>query len=131
MLRGRKNSGIAIRAALAMGLLAWVAVSGNSPIRASEGKAPSSPRPQPPQESENPAFHHAAPTGEELDRLIKSGFAAEVRVDRVLVPAVVTDKKGHPIQGLTQKDFQLSENRVPQTIDYFQVDRNEIGRAHV
>ena len=83
---------------------------------------PSQTAPAPP--SQDP-FKHAPPSNEELDRLIKSGYASVVRVDRVIVPAVVTDKKGRPIQGLTQKDFQLTENNVPQKIDYFHVDAGE------
>jgi Ca-activated chloride channel family protein len=57
--------------------------------------------------------------------MLKSGYATVVRVDRVIVPAVVTDKKGRPIQGLTEKDFQLTENNVPQKIDYFHVDSGD------
>lgn len=70
-------------------------------------------------------FHHPPPTNSELDKLMKSGFATQVRVDRVIVPAVVTDRKGRPVQGLTVQDFKLLEDKVPQTIDFFQVDQTE------
>jgi Ca-activated chloride channel family protein len=80
------------------------------------------PAPAPALGQEDP-FKHKAPTKEELDKLVASGFAATVRVDRVIVPVVVTDKKGRPISGLQLKDFQLMENRVPQKIDYFQAEQ--------
>lgn len=64
-------------------------------------------------------------TEEELDRLLKSGFASEVKVDRVLVPAVVLDRKGRTVPGLRAEDFHLSEDRVPQRIDFFHSDTSE------
>lgn len=70
-------------------------------------------------------FHLAPPTSEELDRLVESGFATQIRVDRVIVPAVVTDKKGRPVQGLRVQDFNLLEDKVPQTIDFFHVDQGD------
>ena len=41
----------------------------------------------------------------------------EVRVTNVDV--VVTDRQGNPVSGLTKDDFQLFENRKPQTITNF------------
>lgn len=38
----------------------------------------------------------------------------------VALDVVVTDKQGHPVSGLTAKDFTVSEDRVPQTIRYFE-----------
>lgn len=76
----------------------------------------------PGQANEDP-FKHKPPTKEELDKLLASGFATTVRVDRVIVPVVVTDKKGRPVPGLQSKDFQLMEDRVPQKIDFFQADQ--------
>jgi Ca-activated chloride channel family protein len=74
----------------------------------------------------DPAFEkHPPPSPEELDRLLKSGFASVVRVDRVLVPAIVTDRKGRPVLGLKKDDFQLSEDSIPQKIEYFDVGRDE------
>src|SRR5437867_8980206 len=85
----------------------------------------SSDTPKIPPASGDPFTKHPPPTKEELDQLLKTGFATTVRVDRVLVPAVVTDKKGRPVPGLTQKDFQLLEDQVPQKIDFFHVDEGE------
>jgi len=93
-----------------------------------EGSAQSaspSTKPVPPAAEQPPPFNHPAPSNEELDKLLKSGFATKVRVDRVIVPAIVTDKKGRPIQGLKVQDFKLLEDKVPQKIDYFQVDQGD------
>lgn len=38
----------------------------------------------------------------------------------VLVDVVVTDKQGHPIHGLTEKDFRLTEDGTTQEIRFFQ-----------
>jgi VWFA-related protein len=70
-------------------------------------------------------FRHAPPTPEELDKLLKSGFATQVKVDRILVPAIVTDSRGKPIVGLTRDDFRVKDNTVPQQIDFFDVSKTE------
>jgi hypothetical protein len=41
-------------------------------------------------------------------------------VDYVSVDVVVTGKNDAPIEGLTKADFGLTENKKPQTIQYFQ-----------
>ena len=46
-------------------------------------------------------------------------FTLEVTVDVVSVTAVVFDKAGHPVRGLTPKDVQLFENGVKQEVSYF------------
>ncbi len=43
----------------------------------------------------------------------------KVSTKAVVVDVVVTDSKGHPIRGLSQQDFQLSEDNKPQTVRYF------------
>jgi VWFA-related protein len=49
----------------------------------------------------------------------------EVRVTNVDV--VVTDKQGNPVSGLTKDDFQLFENRKPQTItNFYEVRPNSV-----
>jgi VWFA-related protein len=42
-------------------------------------------------------------------------------VRRVNVDVVVTDSKGHPITGLTQQDFKIEEDKVPQTLRFLDV----------
>jgi len=66
---------------------------------------------------------HKAPTDQELDELIRKGFAASVRVDRIVVPAFVTDGKGKPVLGLKSQDFRVSEDKVLQKIDFFDLTR--------
>jgi len=92
------------------------------PGTAAPAPAAGTPAPAPSPGQEDP-FKHKPPTKEELDKLISSGFATTVRVDRVIVPVVVTDKKGRPIVGLQQKDFQLLEEKVPQKIDFFAAEQ--------
>lgn len=57
---------------------------------------------------------------------VSSLFAQEaaIRVDvqQVLVPVVVTDKKGHHVTGLHASDFRIFEDGVPQDIASFSTD---------
>lgn len=48
-------------------------------------------------------------------------YRIKVKVNRVILDVVVTDAKGKPVQGLTQNDFKVSENGVPQSIRSFDV----------
>ena len=43
------------------------------------------------------------------------------RIDTVTVDVVVTDRKGQPVTDLTAADFEITENRAPQTIDTFKL----------
>jgi VWFA-related protein len=43
----------------------------------------------------------------------------QTNVKQVLVPIVVTDKKGHPVSGLRESDFTVFEDDVPQSIVAF------------
>lgn len=43
------------------------------------------------------------------------------RIDTVSVDVVVTDRKGQPVTDLTPADFEITENRKPQTIDSFKL----------
>lgn len=45
-----------------------------------------------------------------------------IPVRRVRLPITVTDKKGNFVPGLTKNDFQVLEDRVPQTIETFSDD---------
>jgi len=107
-------------------MLAAGALSAFSPTRAdSPQRTEGTPNPAPAIPPPGTFPTHHPPTDEELDRLVKSGFASEVKVDRVLVPAIVLDRKGRPVQGLKAESFTLAEDLVPQKIDYFQADHEE------
>lgn len=77
------------------------------------------------------------PRDTSLARLVKSVETAlaspestiKVDVRQVLVPAVVTDKEGHHITGLTQADFRVFEDGVEQTITAFSVESSDGPRA--
>jgi VWFA-related protein len=43
------------------------------------------------------------------------------RIDTVTVDVVVTDRKGQPVTDLTAEDFEVTENRKPQSIDSFKL----------
>src|SRR5712692_1209330 len=48
----------------------------------------------------------------------------EVNVRRVRLPITVTDKKNQLVTGLTQNDFLVFEDKVPQQIDSFTSEEN-------
>jgi VWFA-related protein len=48
----------------------------------------------------------------------------------VYVDVVVHDSSGHLVRGLTQKDFQVSEDGQPQQVDYFIAHSYDLGAAH-
>ncbi|HKB65309.1 MAG TPA: VWA domain-containing protein [Pyrinomonadaceae bacterium] len=47
-----------------------------------------------------------------------------INVRRVRLPITVTDKKGQLVTGLSQSDFQVLEDKVPQQIDSFTSEEN-------
>src|SRR5882762_2142339 len=47
-----------------------------------------------------------------------------INVRRVRLPITVTDKKGQLVAGLSQSDFQVLEDKVPQQIDSFTSEEN-------
>ena len=59
------------------------------------------------------------------------GQEPTIRVDvqQVLVPVVVTDKKGHHVSGLKAADFQVFEDGVRQDIAAFTTDRPEAATS--
>jgi len=50
---------------------------------------------------------------------VDEGDVVRVETQLVSVPAVVTDVNGHPVSGLSQKNFQIYEDGKPQTITNF------------
>lgn len=50
--------------------------------------------------------------------------AEVINIRRVRLPITVTDKKGQFVSGLTQNDFVVLEDKVPQKIDSFTNDEN-------
>jgi VWFA-related protein len=52
-----------------------------------------------------------------------------VRVNQVLVPVIVTDRKGHHVTGLKQGDFEVLEDGVPQKLVSFNTE--ESGAAEL
>lgn len=54
-----------------------------------------------------------------LDPSIAPPLTETETVRLVLLQASVTDRKGRPVLGLEQEDFQLHEDGVPQAIDFF------------
>jgi Ca-activated chloride channel homolog len=49
----------------------------------------------------------------------------KVAIRRVRLPITVTDKKGQFVPGLTQRDFTILEDKVPQTIETFSDDLSQ------
>jgi VWFA-related protein len=72
-----------------------------------------------------------------LARLVKSVEAAlapsdatiKIDVRQVLVPAVVTDRDGHHVTGLTQADFRVFEDGVEQKITAFSVESSGVAET--
>jgi Ca-activated chloride channel family protein len=48
-----------------------------------------------------------------------------VKIRRVQLPVTVTDKKGQFVTGLTRQDFQIFEDKQPQSIDTFSAEEKE------
>jgi VWFA-related protein len=55
-------------------------------------------------------------------RLAPPDSTIRVEVRQVLVPAVVTDREGHHVKGLTQADFKVFEDGVEQKITGFSIE---------
>src|ERR1041385_8393763 len=54
-----------------------------------------------------------------------------ILIRRVRLPITVTDKKGNFVPGLTQNDFQILEDKVPQKIETFSDDLSETTPLYV
>src|SRR5580658_1790996 len=83
-----------------------------APVASSPAQTPAEPaKPQAPASNDNVevSSRDTAPT-------------FKVRVNLVLVRVVVRDQQGHVVTNLHKEDFQLSDNRKPQTISTFSVE---------
>ena len=55
----------------------------------------------------------------------------KVAIRRVRLPITVTDKKGQFVPGLTQSDFTIMEDKVPQTIETFSDDLSQTTPLYI
>ena len=54
-----------------------------------------------------------------------------IEIRRVRLPITVTDKKGQFVPGLTQRDFVILEDKVPQTIETFSDDLSQTTPLYI
>src|SRR5215475_13595156 len=54
-----------------------------------------------------------------------------ILIRRVRLPITVTDKKGNFVPGLTKNDFQILEDKVPQTIETFSDDLSQTTPLYI
>src|SRR5579885_890940 len=66
-----------------------------------------------------------APAQQDSPSIPKSGVKFSSTVQLVVVDVTVKDKSGKPIEGLTDKDFTITEDGKPQTIRVFKFQRLE------
>jgi Ca-activated chloride channel family protein len=62
---------------------------------------------------------------ESLQQLLELQRSEHEDVRLVLLPTVVTTKKGRPVKGLRPDDFELKEDFVPHPIDYFATETEQ------
>jgi VWFA-related protein len=62
---------------------------------------------------------------EELQRLMRLHHAERSDVRMVLLPVAVTDRRGRVVKGLSAEDFEIEEDRIPQSIAFFSADSAE------
>jgi VWFA-related protein len=87
------------------------------------------PAPPPPAATQPPAEDHfkqdaPASTEQEFQHLV-------VNENYVEVPITVKDSKGHPVAGLTFRDFKVYENDTREPISFFSVDPQPLSIAFV
>jgi len=66
-----------------------------------------------------------------VSTLAAQNYQMRTKVDLVVVPTTVRDDKGKLVPGLTQKDFTILEDRIPQTISNFSDDPQPLSAAIV
>jgi Ca-activated chloride channel family protein len=79
----------------------------------------------PGQAPSEPAAEPSSVDDETLQRLLDLHVTEQAEVRLVLLPAVVTNRKGRLVRGLTAGDFTLLEDYVPQEIRYFSTEATE------
>jgi len=62
---------------------------------------------------------------ETLERILKLPHTEIETVRLVLLPVSVEDRRGRRVRGLTQDNFKVYEDRVPQSIEFFSVESQE------
>ncbi len=103
--------------ALLLSVLVWLCVQASAQTPAPPaGGAPS----QTPAAPAKPQSASASDGAEVSSRDTAPTF--KVRVNLVLVRVVVRDRQGHVVPDLHKEDFQLTDNRKPQTISTFSVE---------
>ena len=109
-------------------LLLWVLTGVSASVRAQTPAPPpaapaASPSVQTPAEPAKPQAPASNDNTEVSSRDTAPTF--KVRVNLVLVRVVVRDQQGHVVPNLKKEDFQLTDNRKPQTISTFSVETPE------
>src|SRR5262245_26295081 len=61
---------------------------------------------------------------EKPEPVLDMRYAQVEKVQLVMIPAGVTDKKGRPVAGLTARDFSLTVDGQPKTIEFFATESN-------
>ena len=62
---------------------------------------------------------------QELERLLELHRTEHEQVRMVLLPTVVTTKKGRPVTGLRAEQFQLQEDFVPHEVSFFATEKEQ------
>ena len=84
------------------------------------GDVETSNRPSSPAEGENdPKASIETATGKNAQDTAEPVSTFKVSTKAVVVDVVVTDSKGHPVRGLRQQDFRLTEDGKAQDVQYF------------
>lgn len=89
--------------------------------------APQTSKPQTPAQSEP----DQGPPPDMPTAAQRSDYILHVPVTFIDVPVTVKDQKGHPVAGLTPRDFRLYENNEPQHIQFFSVDPTPLSIVFV
>ena len=67
----------------------------------------------------------AQQVGQNIDRRAEAGVTFQSSTQLVVESVLVKDKEGKPVEGLTSKDFTLTEDGIPQTIKVFEYQKLE------